>query len=356
MWRRPGTGRRAGTWPMRRWSTMLSQVEPGVCCPMTMSYAAVPALGVTPAVAGAWVPKILSGRYDAESRPAGEKAGVTVGMAMTEKQGGSDVRANATRAEPDGDGVAAGGAQVVLLGADVGRVPDAGAGAGGAELLSGAALDAGGGAERAASDAAEGQARQPGECVGGDRVSRGLRVDGRGGRRRGADDHRDGAPYPARHRDGAGGADAGGAERGALVVRRAAGVPAAADRAAADGVGAGGPGAGGRERAGARDAGRGGVRCGRPGVCADRGGAGQVSQQQALSGGGLRGDGMPRGGGLRRGGTDADALSRGAAEFDLGGFRQRDLSRHPADAGAGRGGAGAAGGGARRGARGSTGL
>ena len=83
---------------------LLSQVEPGVCCPMTMTYAAVPALRADPAASAEWEPRILSGRYDGSDRPAAEKAGATVGMAMTEKQGGSDVRANTTRAEADGDG------------------------------------------------------------------------------------------------------------------------------------------------------------------------------------------------------------------------------------------------------------
>ncbi len=83
---------------------MLSQVEPGVCCPMTMTYAAVPALAADAALAAAWRPRLLSGVYDAASRPAAEKAGATIGMAMTEKQGGSDVRANTSRATRDGDG------------------------------------------------------------------------------------------------------------------------------------------------------------------------------------------------------------------------------------------------------------
>lgn len=83
---------------------LLTQVEPGVCCPMTMTYAAVPALAATPALAARWRPGAISARYDPSSRPAPDKSGLTIGMAMTEKQGGSDLRANSTRAEPDGDG------------------------------------------------------------------------------------------------------------------------------------------------------------------------------------------------------------------------------------------------------------
>lgn len=78
------------------------QVDSGTSCPMTMTYAAVPALRATPQVAEEWVPRITAGRYDPSVRPAGEKSGVTIGMAMTEKQGGSDVRANSTRAMPVG--------------------------------------------------------------------------------------------------------------------------------------------------------------------------------------------------------------------------------------------------------------
>ena len=81
---------------------LTSQVEPGVCCPMTMTYAAVPALSDTP-LAEAWVPKLTAAAYDPTVAPIGDKRAATLGMAMTEKQGGSDVRANTTRAEPDGD-------------------------------------------------------------------------------------------------------------------------------------------------------------------------------------------------------------------------------------------------------------
>lgn len=83
---------------------LTGQADAGTGCPMTMTYASVPALAATPAIAGEWRPRILSARYDPASRPASEKAGATIGMAMTEKQGGSDIRANTTRAEPAGDG------------------------------------------------------------------------------------------------------------------------------------------------------------------------------------------------------------------------------------------------------------
>lgn len=77
---------------------LLAQADAGVCCPFSMTYASVPALRREPDVAREWEPRMLAGRYDERSVPAAEKSGVTLGMAMTEKQGGSDVRANTTRA------------------------------------------------------------------------------------------------------------------------------------------------------------------------------------------------------------------------------------------------------------------
>ncbi len=82
---------------------MLNQVEGGVLCPMAMTYAVVPALRNTPGVAAEWLPRLLSTQYDARDIPAAEKTGAQMGMFMTEKQGGSDVRANSTQAVRDGD-------------------------------------------------------------------------------------------------------------------------------------------------------------------------------------------------------------------------------------------------------------
>ncbi|MEW6273335.1 MAG: acyl-CoA dehydrogenase family protein [Thermodesulfobacteriota bacterium] len=83
---------------------LLSQVEAGVCCPLTMTYAVVPALRRQPEVAAEWEPKVVARVYDPRCVPASEKQGVTFGMAMTEKQGGSDVRSNTTRARALGTG------------------------------------------------------------------------------------------------------------------------------------------------------------------------------------------------------------------------------------------------------------
>jgi putative acyl-CoA dehydrogenase len=83
---------------------LVGQPEQSICCPLTMTYAAVPALRLQPELAAEWEPRITASRYDPACRPAIDKVGVTVGMAMTEKQGGSDVRANTTRAVPIGRG------------------------------------------------------------------------------------------------------------------------------------------------------------------------------------------------------------------------------------------------------------
>ncbi|MFZ5617237.1 MAG: acyl-CoA dehydrogenase family protein [Pseudomonadota bacterium] len=82
---------------------LMGQAEGGVCCPMSMTYAAVPALAHEPRIGEEWIPRATAAQYDPRFIPANEKRGVTIGMAMTEKQGGSDVRANTTRAERVGD-------------------------------------------------------------------------------------------------------------------------------------------------------------------------------------------------------------------------------------------------------------
>jgi putative acyl-CoA dehydrogenase len=83
---------------------LMAQAEPSVCCPMTMTSAAPAALKSQSDVAARWTPKIVASRYDPSSQPMHGKSGVTIGMAMTEKQGGSDVRANTTRAVKRDDG------------------------------------------------------------------------------------------------------------------------------------------------------------------------------------------------------------------------------------------------------------
>ncbi|MQA74216.1 MAG: DNA alkylation response protein [Solirubrobacterales bacterium] len=92
-----------------------SQAEAGVGCPISMTYSAFPALRRQPEVAAEWEPRFASLRYDGERlRPAPDKAGALCGMGMTEKQGGSDVRANTTTATPLNGGGA--GAEYELTG------------------------------------------------------------------------------------------------------------------------------------------------------------------------------------------------------------------------------------------------
>ncbi len=78
---------------------MFTQTEPSVLCPISMTYAVTPALRGNAKVFGDWFDKLASTRYDGRLLPLADKPGVTMGMGMTEKQGGSDVRANTTRAE-----------------------------------------------------------------------------------------------------------------------------------------------------------------------------------------------------------------------------------------------------------------
>jgi putative acyl-CoA dehydrogenase len=92
---RPGAhvARAAGTY-------MLVQAEAGVYCPVAMTYASVPTLSRNPALAAEWLPRIYGRTYDRRSCPVAHKSAALIGMAMTENQGGSDLRTNSTRAEP----------------------------------------------------------------------------------------------------------------------------------------------------------------------------------------------------------------------------------------------------------------
>ncbi|WP_030313571.1 acyl-CoA dehydrogenase family protein [Streptomyces sp. NRRL B-3229] len=98
-WARPGGHvRRAAAF------LLWTQVDAGSCCPLSMTHAAVPALRTDPDLAAEWEPRLTSMVYDRELRPAHLKAGALFGMGMTEKQGGSDVRAATTTARPFPDG------------------------------------------------------------------------------------------------------------------------------------------------------------------------------------------------------------------------------------------------------------
>lgn len=96
-WTHPGPGAHVARAAK---SYLQGQVEAGHGCPLTMTFAAVPTLRLTPAIADAWLPKVLARDYDPRNVPHMEKQALTLGMGMTEKQGGSDVRANTSVAHP----------------------------------------------------------------------------------------------------------------------------------------------------------------------------------------------------------------------------------------------------------------
>ncbi|MCW5648164.1 MAG: isovaleryl-CoA dehydrogenase [Ramlibacter sp.] len=81
---------------------LFTELEPSILCPISMTYAVTPALRTNTAVYADWGPGLTARAYDPALRLWRDKAGLTMGMGMTEKQGGSDVRANTTRAEPAG--------------------------------------------------------------------------------------------------------------------------------------------------------------------------------------------------------------------------------------------------------------
>ncbi len=85
-----------------------NQADSGTDCPLTMTYASIPALRAEPSLAAYWEPRIVGRHYDPTARPYFDKRGLTIGMAMTEKQGGTDVRANTSRAQPLNESVLGG--------------------------------------------------------------------------------------------------------------------------------------------------------------------------------------------------------------------------------------------------------
>ena len=95
-------------------SFMAAQMEAGHCCPITMTNAAVATLLQQPDVAKSWLPKVFTRSYDRAFLPAADKSSVTIGMGMTEKQGGTDVRANTSQAVPAS--ISGPGAEYLLTG------------------------------------------------------------------------------------------------------------------------------------------------------------------------------------------------------------------------------------------------
>jgi putative acyl-CoA dehydrogenase len=100
---RPWSSPRAGAHAARAAGCYMAvQIESGIYCPIAMTYAAVPTLRQNPALATEWLPRVFARTYDPRCLPASEKRSALVGMAMTENQGGSDLRGTTTRAEPVG--------------------------------------------------------------------------------------------------------------------------------------------------------------------------------------------------------------------------------------------------------------
>ncbi|MBX8825052.1 acyl-CoA dehydrogenase family protein [Ochrobactrum sp. SFR4] len=99
----PEAGRRHQARATRFYLT--AQLECGHLCPLTMTSASLAVLMTSPALYDEWSPRILTRKYDSSNKPPVKKAGLTLGMGMTEKQGGTDVRANTTRADHAGNGV-----------------------------------------------------------------------------------------------------------------------------------------------------------------------------------------------------------------------------------------------------------
>ncbi|GAA3035274.1 hypothetical protein GCM10020000_10920 [Streptomyces olivoverticillatus] len=202
-----------------------AQAEPGHGCPISMTYAAVPALRAQPELAAHYEPLLASRTYDYGLRPPLGKRGLIAGMSMTEKQGGSDVRANTTTAVPAGDGT------YVLTGhkwftsaPHERRLPGAGPDGCRAHLLPDAARTAGRHPQRHAAAAAEGQARQPLQRLGRDRVRAGRGLAGGRAGARGAHHRRDGQHDPSRLRRRLGRRHAGRAAPGPAPRPAPAGV------------------------------------------------------------------------------------------------------------------------------------
>ena len=180
---------------------LTAQLESGHLCPITMTSASLAALMASPKLFREWAPRITTRKYDQSQKPPVEKTGLTLGMGMTEKQGGTDVRANTTRAERAGSGfyrltghkwfMSAPMSDAFLVLAQA---------AGRAVLLSRPAHPRRRLRQRLPLPAAEGQARQPLQRLVGSRVRQCDRRDGRRTRGRRQDDHGHGDADPARLR------------------------------------------------------------------------------------------------------------------------------------------------------------
>ncbi len=178
------------------------QVDEGTSCPVTMTFAVVPSLKISEEIADFWLPKVLSNEYDERFLPASEKRGATFGMAMTEPQGGSDVRANITFAEKFGDTgeykitgrkwfCSAPMSDAFLVLAQTAK---------GLSCFLNAAFYARRRSKQIIFSAFERQTRQSFKCFGRSRISRGVCKDHRRRRTRRGEYYGNGAPHAARLR------------------------------------------------------------------------------------------------------------------------------------------------------------
>ena len=293
---------------------LLGQVEAGVGCPLSMTFAAVPALRAQPDLADEWIPRLTEG-------------GALCGMAMTERQGGSDVRANETTARPVGDAWELDGhkwfcsapmsdAFLVLAQAPAG--------------LSCFLLERpqpGFRIERL-KDKLGNRSNASAEIALDGAVARLVGEEGRGA----PDDPRDGQPHSPRLRPRLDCADAPRRRGGDAPRRPPRGVRPSPRRAAADAERARRPlrRVGGRDRDGA--AARARLRRGGRAVPADRDRRREVLDLQADAAARRRGARVPRRQRLRRGVAAAAPLPREPAQLDLGGIRQRQRARRPPSA------------------------
>ena len=182
-----------------------AQVENGTQCPLTMTFASVPVLRRAaldlPMLEREWLPKILARDYDARSVPIGQKRAALIGMGMTERQGGSDVRSNRTRAEPGrGRPRAARRSQMVLLGAAMRCAPRARAGSCRSFVFPAAEGATRWNAQCDPDQPPQGQARQPLQRFRRSRVRRRVRMASRRAGTRRCDDPRNGPAHTPRLR------------------------------------------------------------------------------------------------------------------------------------------------------------
>ena len=162
----PWADDRLGSHVVRAAKTSVWTCEPGHVCPVSCTYAIVPALRTNPELAKIYEPLLTSREYDPELKVPTTKVGITAGLSMTEKQGGSDVRAGTTEAAPNGDATyKSAGPQMVHLGADGRHLPRSRTGTQGPVLFFPAAGPARRHLQPDVSATAQRQARQPRQRV-----------------------------------------------------------------------------------------------------------------------------------------------------------------------------------------------